>query len=324
MATTGTSTLPPRDRRRPTSRCPTPPGRSGRWSSSAGPRGTLVAFVCNHCPYVKHVAVALRRRRRSAGRRGRRRRRRSTATTPSSIPTTVPSAWSSRREAWGWSFPYLVDADQTAALAYRAACTPDFFLFDAAGTLVYRGRFDGSTPGNNVPLTGDELDAAVARPASPASRSAPTSARASAAASSGSRATNPAGSHCLVCVSHRPLVSRATDANSRGEGGAEEGPQLVAQVAQGDDVGRPADGAERFGIGGDAGDGRRQRARRPAAGRRGGGGRRPSRRRGRRPPDRRAAAGGGAGARREPRAAGSARGPGRAATACARRRGTRR
>ena len=70
-----------------------------------------------------------------------------------------PGAGTSRT----WSTP-----TRPRRLAYRAACTPDFFLFDAAGTLVYRGRFDGSTPGNNVPLTGDELDVGGAAPCSPA------------------------------------------------------------------------------------------------------------------------------------------------------------
>ena len=72
---------------------------------------------------LRRGGAALDRRRASASWR-------STATTPSSIPRTVPSGWSSRRRRWGWSFPYLVDADQTAALAYGAVCTPDFFLFD--------------------------------------------------------------------------------------------------------------------------------------------------------------------------------------------------
>jgi hypothetical protein len=61
----------------------------------------------------------------------------------------------------GWSFPYLVDTDQSAALAFGAACTPDFFLYDATGRLAYRGALDTSTPGNGEPLTGELLAAAI-------------------------------------------------------------------------------------------------------------------------------------------------------------------
>ncbi len=139
---------------------PDPAGTIWTLEQVSGPRGTLVAFVCNHCPYVKHVAHALG----DAARRwvdagigvvG------INSNDASQYPEDRPERMVEQAEAWKWSFPYLVDADQTAALAYKAACTPDFFLFDSSGALVYRGRFDGSTPGNNVPLTGEELDAAV-------------------------------------------------------------------------------------------------------------------------------------------------------------------
>jgi hypothetical protein len=63
--------------------------------------------------------------------------------------------------AWRWTFPYVLDAEQAAARDYHAACTPDFFLYDGAKRLVYRGRFDAARPGNGVPVTGDELGAAV-------------------------------------------------------------------------------------------------------------------------------------------------------------------
>jgi hypothetical protein len=62
---------------------------------------------------------------------------------------------------WNWTFPYVTDEDQSVALAYRAACTPDFFLFNAARELAYRGRFDAARPRNTEPVTGSELDAAV-------------------------------------------------------------------------------------------------------------------------------------------------------------------
>ena len=63
--------------------------------------------------------------------------------------------------SFGWDFPYLVDTDAKVAEAYRAACTPDFFLFDGTGTLTYRGRFDAARPGNDIPVTGSDLRAAV-------------------------------------------------------------------------------------------------------------------------------------------------------------------
>lgn len=127
----------------------------------AGSRGTLVAFVCNHCPYVKHVATEFA----AAAQRWVESGVAVVAINSNDAeqyPDDSPEQMVERAAAWGWRFPYLVDADQTAALAYGAACTPDFFLFDDGATLVYHGRLDGSSPGNNIPLTGDELGAAVA------------------------------------------------------------------------------------------------------------------------------------------------------------------
>ena len=206
MATTGTSTLP-LGRRRPTSRCPAPtePTRSiERAGRSAGHAGRL---RLQPLPVRQARRHRLGRGRQAVDRRGRRRRgdqqqrRRAVPRGPSRADGRAGDGHGDGR------FPYLVDADQTAALAYGAVCTPDFFLFDGAGMLVYRGRFDGSTPGNDVPLTGDELDAAVAALVGRRRRTAPTSARASAAASSGSPATNRADSRRLF-VSARTIVSR--------------------------------------------------------------------------------------------------------------------
>jgi peroxiredoxin len=160
MASTGTSTLP-LGSPAPDFSLPDPSGTIWTLDRVSGSRGTLVVFVCNHCPYVKHVAVALG----DAARRwadddigvvG------INSNDSAAYPEDRPELMVEQAEGWEWNFPYLVDAQQTAALAYRAVCTPDFFLFDSSGALVYRGRFDGSTPGNNVPLTGEELDAAVA------------------------------------------------------------------------------------------------------------------------------------------------------------------
>jgi peroxiredoxin len=159
MATTGTMTLP-LGTPAPAFSLPDATGTVWSLDQIAGPRGTLVAFVCNHCPYVKHVAgelaaAASRWQKAGVGVVG------INSNDSEQYPDDRPEVMTEQAQAWGWTFPYLVDADQTAALAYRAACTPDFFLFDNTGSLVYRGRFDGSTPGNNVALTGDELDAAV-------------------------------------------------------------------------------------------------------------------------------------------------------------------
>lgn len=155
-----TSTMLPLGTEAPGFTLSAPDGTSHALTDAADSRAVLVAFVCNHCPYVKHVAVDLglaakRWTDAGVGVVG------INSNDAEQYPDDRPEVMVEQAQAWGWTFPYLVDADQTAALAYRAVCTPDFFLFDAAGSLVYRGRLDGSTPGNNVPLTGDELDAAV-------------------------------------------------------------------------------------------------------------------------------------------------------------------
>ena len=75
--------------------------------------------------------------------------------------TTLPTRWSATARQYGWDFPYLVDDDQRVALAYRAACTPDFFLFDGDQQLFYRGQFDESRPRNDVSITGSALHTAV-------------------------------------------------------------------------------------------------------------------------------------------------------------------
>ena len=85
----------------------------------------------------------------------------STPTTRRSIPTTARRRWRRKPHRPGYTFPYLYDESQEVAKAYRAACTPDFFLFDANQRLVYRGQFDDSRPGNGMPVTGNDLRAAL-------------------------------------------------------------------------------------------------------------------------------------------------------------------
>jgi peroxiredoxin len=138
-----------------------PDGTTWTFDRVAGARGTLVAFVCNHCPYVRHIAAPLgaaaaRWRRAGVGVIG------VNSNDAEAYPDEMPARMAEQAQAWRWTFPYVSDPEQTAARDYRAACTPDFFLYDDRKLLVYRGRFDAARPGNGVPVTGDELDAAVA------------------------------------------------------------------------------------------------------------------------------------------------------------------
>jgi len=120
----------------------------------------LVMFICNHCPFVKHIRTELARFARDYQTRG----LASVAISVNDIanfPEDSPAKMAEEARAFGYPFPYLYDESQAIAKAYRAACTPDFFLFDASRKLVYRGQFDGSRPGNNIPVTGADLRAAV-------------------------------------------------------------------------------------------------------------------------------------------------------------------
>jgi peroxiredoxin len=114
----------------------------------------LVAFLCNHCPYVRHIEAKLGS---------------VLATLPDlavvgvcsndvdAYPDDAPPKLFEQANRAGWNFPYLVDESQDAARAFGAACTPDFFLYDADRKLAYRGAFDESSPGNRKPLTGELL-----------------------------------------------------------------------------------------------------------------------------------------------------------------------
>ena len=120
----------------------------------------LVAFLCNHCPYVKHVELRLAdvlRRHDGVSVVG------ICTNDAETYPDDAPERLAEQARRAGWTFPYLVDADQSVGRAYQAVCTPDFFLYDAEGRLAYRGAFDDSTPGNGRPVTGELLDDALAR-----------------------------------------------------------------------------------------------------------------------------------------------------------------
>lgn len=120
----------------------------------------LVAFVCNHCPYVRHVEAALGS---LAARHPQVRIVAICTNDAEAYPDDAPEHLREQAERAGWDFPYLLDTEQDVGRAFGAVCTPDLFVYDASGELAYRGAMDGSTPGNGVPVTGDLLDAALSR-----------------------------------------------------------------------------------------------------------------------------------------------------------------
>jgi peroxiredoxin len=135
-------------------------GRTVTLADAAGPRGTLVMFICNHCPFVKHVADQLAALGRDCLPRGIGVVAIS-SNDVSSHPADSPEQMVHEAEERGYVFPYLYDETQEVAHAYHAACTPDFFLFDGDRKLAYRGQLDASRPGNDVPVTGADLRAAI-------------------------------------------------------------------------------------------------------------------------------------------------------------------
>jgi peroxiredoxin len=135
-------------------------GREVSSSDFEGAAGFLVVFMCNHCPYVQHVAEELAALGRDLNTRGVAMVGIS-SNDVASHPDDSPTRMAEEAERWGWGFPYLYDETQEVARAYRAACTPDFFLFDGDRRLVYRGQLDDSRPGNRIPVTGADVRAAV-------------------------------------------------------------------------------------------------------------------------------------------------------------------
>jgi peroxiredoxin len=120
----------------------------------------LVMFICNHCPYVKHVRAELARFGRDYQDKGLGLVAICSNDTDQ-YPDDGPEAMRREAETVGYTFPYLFDEDQVVAARYTAMCTPDFFLFDSNRELVYRGRFDESRPNSGIPVTGEDLRAAV-------------------------------------------------------------------------------------------------------------------------------------------------------------------
>jgi peroxiredoxin len=125
-----------------------------------GAPALLVAFICNHCPYVKHVRHEL-------ARLGKEYQGKGVAVVGISSndvnthPDDSPKMMAKEKADVGYTFPYLYDESQQVALAYKAACTPDFYVFDKDQKLVYRGQLDGSRPGNPIPVTGKDLRSAL-------------------------------------------------------------------------------------------------------------------------------------------------------------------
>jgi hypothetical protein len=119
----------------------------------------LVLFLCPHCPFVKHVEPELSRL--QADLAGQVALLGFCSNSPLTHPQDGLEGMRAQAAARGWAFPYLLDPDQAIAKAFRAACTPDPFLFDAGHRLVYRGQLDDSRPGNHLPLDGHDLRAAI-------------------------------------------------------------------------------------------------------------------------------------------------------------------
>lgn len=135
-------------------------GKTVRRDDFRGQKALLVMFICAHCPYVKHIEkglaalgmdydgepvsiVAI------------------SSNDAANYPDDNPAGLKRQAETLGFRFPYLFDETQAVGRAYKAACTPDFFLFDGDLKLVYRGEFDGSRPGNGIAVTGEALRAAM-------------------------------------------------------------------------------------------------------------------------------------------------------------------
>ena len=122
-------------------------------------KGLLVVFMCNHCPFIKHLRKELAEfgneyQGKGLGVVG------ISSNDVANYPDDSPAKMVEEATDAGYQFPYLYDESQEVAKAYKAACTPDFFLFDAGMALAYRGQFDDSRPGNDLPVTGADLRAA--------------------------------------------------------------------------------------------------------------------------------------------------------------------
>ncbi len=155
-----TSTMLPLGTIAPAFRLRDPHGKLVSSDDFKGAPALLVAFICNHCPYVKHIAGAFAHLASEYQARG-------VAVVAinsndaEAYPDDSPEKMAEEIQLNGYTFPYLVDETQDVARAYRAVCTPDLFLFDKDRRLVYRGQFDDSRPKNDRPVTGADLRSAL-------------------------------------------------------------------------------------------------------------------------------------------------------------------
>jgi peroxiredoxin len=154
------STMLPLGTQAPDFSLPDPEGKLVSLSDFADAPALLVVFMCNHCPYVKHVAAELA----ALGREYQGRGAAVIGINSNDIdnyPDDGPQKMAEESAQRGYTFPYLLDENQEVARAYHAACTPDFYVFDKEQKLVYRGQLDESRPGNDVPVSGGDLRAAL-------------------------------------------------------------------------------------------------------------------------------------------------------------------
>ena len=139
---------------------PDPTGKLYSLDDFSDAKALLVVFMCNHCPFVIHLREALSAfaseyQAKGVAVVG------INANDITDRPADSPEMMAVEIEQQSYTFPYLFDESQQTAMAYQAACTPDFFLYDGDRKLVYRGQFDGSRPGNGVPVSGEDLRAAM-------------------------------------------------------------------------------------------------------------------------------------------------------------------
>ena len=154
------STMLPLGTQAPDFSLPDTDGATVSLSDFNGRKGLLVIFMCNHCPFVKHVAQQLKQLSDDYMSKG----IGVVAISSNDVdnyPDDSPEMMVKEKADRGYAFPYLYDADQSVAQAYAAACTPDFYLFDADQALVYRGQLDSSRPDSGIPVTGEDLRTAL-------------------------------------------------------------------------------------------------------------------------------------------------------------------
>ena len=154
------STMLPLGTAAPDFALPDTDGKTVSLADFADAPALVVMFICNHCPFVKHVAAGLAALAKDYQQQG-------VAfaginsNDVDNFPDDSPEKMAEEVKLRAYTFPYLFDGSQQTAKAYRAACTPDFYVFDKDRRLVYRGQMDGARPGNDVPVTGEDLRAAL-------------------------------------------------------------------------------------------------------------------------------------------------------------------